>query len=113
MTEYYLVLLYILTILLRVGLNFFFELRYSGPVKKLQNGLDNKILKQKIDIIFGLTRNMQKTECTRLRDFLFCIFFVYEPILSFLVLKMFKIYKINGKGFILIFLKLTEKSKTA
>ena len=68
-----------------------FQLRYSGPVKKLRNGLNKKILQKKIQIFFGLTGNLQKTECTRLRDFLFCNFFVYEPILSFLVLKMFKI----------------------
>ena len=90
-----------------------FQLRYSGPVKKLRNRFNKKILQKKIQNLFGLTRNLQKNECTRLRDFLFCNFFVYELILSFLVLKMFKIYKINGKGFISISLKLIEKSKTA
>ena len=68
-----------------------FQLRYSGPVKKLRNRFNKKILQKKIKNFFGLPRNLQKTEFTRLRDFLFCNFFVYEPILSFLELKMFKI----------------------
>ena len=35
------------------GTKFFFELRYSGPVKKLQNGLDKKILKNKFEIFLA------------------------------------------------------------
>ena len=76
---------------LRVGLNSFFELRYLGPVKKLQNGLDKKNLKKKNRIFFCPDQKPAKNECTRMRDFLFLNFFVYEPILSFLVLKMLKI----------------------
>ena len=53
-----------------------FQLRYSGPVKKLRNGFNKKILQKKIQNLFGLTRNLQKNECTKLRDFLFCNFFV-------------------------------------
>ena len=36
----------------RVGLNFFFELRYLGPVEKLRNGLDKKIPIKKTSKIF-------------------------------------------------------------
>ena len=75
------------------GTIYFFELRYSGSIKKLRNGLNKKSPppKKKFKIFWGQTRNLQKTEFTRLRDFRCHNFCVYEPILSFLVRKMFKI----------------------
>ena len=49
-TVYYIVyniwMPFLMSCKVRVGLNFFFELRYLGPVKKLQNGLDKKILQK-------------------------------------------------------------------
>ena len=91
-----------------------FQLRYSGPVKKLRNGLNKKILQKKIQNFFDLTRNLQKTNvrgcvifCSR--TFLFMNRFCHS---WYSKCSKFN-YKINGKGFILISLKLTEKSKTA
>ena len=49
-----------LTVQIRVGLNFFFELRYSGPVKKLQNGLDKKNLKKKIEFFLPCLETCKK-----------------------------------------------------
>ena len=89
-----------------------FKLRYSGPVKKLRNGLNKKILQKKIQNFFVLTRNLQKTECTRFRDILFWNFYVYDYDSWYSKCSKSN-YKINGKGFISISLKLTEKSKTA
>ena len=99
---------------IRVGLNFFFELRYSGPVKKLQNGLDKKNLKKKIEFFFALTRNLQKTNVRG------CVIFCSTTLLFmnrfchswYSKCSKFN-YKINGKGFISISLKLTENLKTA
>ena len=73
------------------GTLFFFICDTQGLLKNYEMGLIQNIPQTNFKFFLGQTRNLQKTEYTRLRDFRWHNFCVYEPILSFLVLKMFKI----------------------